>query len=266
MTWTRRDFIKAAGVAAGAFVLDLSVPLPSVEGSEDHVLPEEETIHTAFIGLGDYGHGLGGLLTRNWKGYNPISIHRLSGAKPESPTDLLRGKELIFLACDQLNEAWSMARKCALKAEPFLLITLEPFQQTASSPLRENETILHAPLGKAFPNQWDPVSSIFGSLVNPGLIGVDIADLKEIVGGKHSCVRPIVLNERFTASPERLFNISGRGLAHSAFIVIEHDLSEISVHQIGELLELFDSFFSERYFAVPFEPRQEGMIITVCRA
>jgi hypothetical protein len=77
-----------------------------------------------------------------------------------------------------------VARTAALAVDPFLLITLQPkpTRKSHQHVLLSNESILQGPLLHAFPSNWDPVSTIFGSLVNPGLIGVDLADLKSIVG------------------------------------------------------------------------------------
>ena len=185
MTWTRRDFIKVTGLSAGAVVLDLALPLPTICGSDEEVLSEEETIHTAFIGLGTYGREVGRLLSGNWRGVNPLPLHYInSEIKARNLEKILRGKELIFLACDGFDQAFKVARNIALAAEPFLLITLQPSHHPTHGSLQGNEGLLQAPHLDSFPHTWDPVSPIFGSLVNPGLIGVDLADLKSVVGNQ----------------------------------------------------------------------------------
>jgi hypothetical protein len=219
------------------------VPLPSVDGSVDHVLPEDETIHTAFIGLGHYGQMVGQSLSKIWKSKNPIILYCTRGVlknncliklnytllntfqgygyeldthfskiwKKHSGSiqaldsvidhdylqDILQGKELIFLACDEMNEVWKVARSAALAVEPFLSITLQPTltSKPQQHALLSNESILLTTPLDAFPQNWDPVSTIFGSLVNPGLIGIDPMDLKSVVRGRNKTLNTMEFDQ-----------------------------------------------------------------------
>lgn len=229
----------------------------------------EDFIQTVFVGLGDYGRELGEILSRNWRSIHPLSICAPASGERVDIESFFRNKDLIFIGCDSPEQANSLASIIRELATPYLVLILHPRQHLDGTPDDTRDFgRLSTPQTAEFPAGWDPVSALFGSLVNPGIIGVDLADLKSVAHQKSGAVH--VLQTEETLTPSRLDSWLSRinpGKSSGLYVIMEHrDDAELSVAQIDAFAETIHAFTdseTEIFYTAPFYAGPCPMSITL---
>ena len=272
MYWTRRSFLKYAGLATGLLVMDCPIP-SSLSISQGQGICDDETIEAAFLGMGQYGHGLGMRFLQNWPGDYPVNVQPKVQARDqiESLAAQVKGKDLVFLACDQYDMRTYVILQGILSSKPYLVISLHPRTSPVPNLTHPSLGLLSTPPLSKFPLTWDPVTAILSSLVNPGLIGVDLADLEHVLVGKKGKVDVKHLRYPFSVYHFQEWLLSMEpDQGQAAYIIIEHsrDLG-LDIEEISNLAGIVNSAVMPEasiFYSAPHSQQPHKNMITIILA